>query len=97
MTHPAQDIKGARSSVLLGKKIVLGITGSIAAVECVHLARELARARDDGAGSVGADDGVAGGVDHGPVAFLALAQRPFGPHFPRPISAHIARSTRSCA
>lgn len=43
MTHPAQDIKGTRSSVLQGKRIVLGMTGSIAAVECVKLIRELLR------------------------------------------------------
>jgi len=43
MSHPAEDIKGARSSILKGKRIVLGITGSIAAVECVKLIRELIR------------------------------------------------------
>ncbi|MCK5251897.1 MAG: bifunctional phosphopantothenoylcysteine decarboxylase/phosphopantothenate--cysteine ligase CoaBC, partial [Thermoplasmata archaeon] len=36
-------MRGTRSSRLQGRTIVLGITGSIAAVECVHLARELAR------------------------------------------------------
>ncbi|MDD2666271.1 MAG: bifunctional phosphopantothenoylcysteine decarboxylase/phosphopantothenate--cysteine ligase CoaBC [Methanocellales archaeon] len=43
LTHPAFDIKGAESDELSGKKIVLGITGSIAAVETVKLARELMR------------------------------------------------------
>ena len=43
MSHPSEDIKGARSSILKGKRIVLGITGSIAAVECVKLIRELIR------------------------------------------------------
>jgi phosphopantothenoylcysteine decarboxylase/phosphopantothenate--cysteine ligase len=43
MSHPAEDIKGARSSILKGKRIVLGITGSIAAVETVKLIRELIR------------------------------------------------------
>jgi phosphopantothenoylcysteine decarboxylase/phosphopantothenate--cysteine ligase len=37
------DIRGTRSSRLEGRVIVMGVTGSIAAVECVHLARELAR------------------------------------------------------
>jgi len=41
--HPSEDIRGTRSKRLSGKKIVLGITGSIAAVECVKLARELLR------------------------------------------------------
>ncbi|MGA1866363.1 MAG: bifunctional phosphopantothenoylcysteine decarboxylase/phosphopantothenate--cysteine ligase CoaBC [Thermoplasmatota archaeon] len=41
--HPSDDIRGSRSKRLLGKKIVMGITGSIAAVECVKLARELIR------------------------------------------------------
>ncbi len=41
--HPVDDIRGTRSSRLAGRTIVLGVTGSIAAVECVHLARELAR------------------------------------------------------
>jgi phosphopantothenoylcysteine decarboxylase/phosphopantothenate--cysteine ligase len=37
------DIRGTRSKRLDGRTVVLGVTGSIAAVECVHLARELAR------------------------------------------------------
>lgn len=36
-------IKGSRSLKLSGKKIVLGVTGSIAAIEAVKLARELVR------------------------------------------------------
>ncbi|MEM3395728.1 MAG: bifunctional phosphopantothenoylcysteine decarboxylase/phosphopantothenate--cysteine ligase CoaBC [Thermoplasmata archaeon] len=41
--HPAKDIEGVKSDKLAGKKIVLGVTGSIAAVETVKLARELIR------------------------------------------------------
>ncbi len=41
--HPAERIKGAKSLKLQGKTIVLGVTGSIAAVETVKLARELIR------------------------------------------------------
>ena len=41
--HPINEIRGSKSKTLAGKRIVLGITGSIAAVECVKLARELAR------------------------------------------------------
>ncbi|MEM2925010.1 MAG: bifunctional phosphopantothenoylcysteine decarboxylase/phosphopantothenate--cysteine ligase CoaBC [Methanocellales archaeon] len=43
MVHPAFDIKAIKAKTLLGKKIILGVTGSIAAVECVKLARELIR------------------------------------------------------
>jgi len=41
--HPVNDIRGVRSDLLSGKKIVLAITGSIGAVECVKLSRELIR------------------------------------------------------
>jgi phosphopantothenoylcysteine decarboxylase/phosphopantothenate--cysteine ligase len=41
--HPINEIRGSASDALAGKRIVLGITGSIAAVEIVKLARELAR------------------------------------------------------
>ncbi len=41
--HPADRIRGAKSAKLQGKTIVLGVTGSIAAVETVKLARELIR------------------------------------------------------
>jgi phosphopantothenoylcysteine decarboxylase/phosphopantothenate--cysteine ligase len=41
--HPAEKIKGINSNLLLNKRIILGITGSIAAEETVKLARELIR------------------------------------------------------
>lgn len=41
--HPTLRIKGTKSHSLLGKKIVLGVTGSIAAVRAVELARGLIR------------------------------------------------------
>ncbi len=41
--HPTLRIRGTKSRSLLGKKIVLGVTGSIAAVRVVELARELIR------------------------------------------------------
>ena len=41
--HPSDDIKGIKSNLLLNKKIILGITGSIAAVESIKLSRELIR------------------------------------------------------
>ncbi len=43
MTHPSNDIRGTLSRHLDGKTIVLGVTGSIAAVETVKLARQLIR------------------------------------------------------
>lgn len=41
--HPAEDIRGSKSDKLKGRKIVLGVTGSIAAVDSVKLCRELIR------------------------------------------------------
>jgi len=41
--HPAEELRGKKNNKLLHKRIVLGVTGSIAAVECVKLARELIR------------------------------------------------------
>ncbi|MGQ9539236.1 MAG: bifunctional phosphopantothenoylcysteine decarboxylase/phosphopantothenate--cysteine ligase CoaBC [Candidatus Bathycorpusculaceae bacterium] len=41
--HPSRDILGTKSEVLKGKRIVLCITGSIAAVQCPEIARALMR------------------------------------------------------
>jgi phosphopantothenoylcysteine decarboxylase/phosphopantothenate--cysteine ligase len=41
--HPSESIRGMKSVRLKDRKIVLAITGSIAAVECLELARELIR------------------------------------------------------
>lgn len=41
--HPAEKIRGTKNDLLLNKKIILGVTGSIAAEETVKLARELIR------------------------------------------------------
>ena len=41
--HPASELCCTKSRKLAGKRIVLGVTGSIAAVETVKLARELIR------------------------------------------------------
>jgi phosphopantothenoylcysteine decarboxylase/phosphopantothenate--cysteine ligase len=41
--HPADEIRGSKSNKLSKKRIVLGVTGSIAAVETVKLSRELIR------------------------------------------------------
>ncbi|MEM2944380.1 MAG: bifunctional phosphopantothenoylcysteine decarboxylase/phosphopantothenate--cysteine ligase CoaBC [Methanomassiliicoccales archaeon] len=39
--HPSESIRGTESRALSGKRIVLGVTGSIAALEAFSLAREL--------------------------------------------------------
>jgi phosphopantothenoylcysteine decarboxylase/phosphopantothenate--cysteine ligase len=41
--HPAEELRGEKSKKLFHKRIVLGVTGSIAAVESIKLARELIR------------------------------------------------------
>ena len=41
--HPSESIRCTKSTILSGKRVVLGITGSIAAVESLELARELIR------------------------------------------------------
>ena len=41
--HPSQELLGVKSNKLSGKKIVLGITGSIAAIESIKLTHELIR------------------------------------------------------
>lgn len=41
--HPADEIRGTSSSILSGKRLVLAVTGSIAAVETIRLAREFIR------------------------------------------------------
>jgi phosphopantothenoylcysteine decarboxylase/phosphopantothenate--cysteine ligase len=41
--HPSEYLRGTKSKLLEGRKIVVGISGSIAAVESVRLIRELVR------------------------------------------------------
>ena len=41
--HPSDDIRGSKSKRLSKKLIILGVTGSIAAVETIKLAREMIR------------------------------------------------------
>lgn len=42
-THPSKDIVGSKSNLLKNRKVVLCITGSVAAVKCPEIARELMR------------------------------------------------------
>ncbi|MCI4331227.1 MAG: bifunctional phosphopantothenoylcysteine decarboxylase/phosphopantothenate--cysteine ligase CoaBC [Thermoplasmata archaeon] len=41
--HPSRAIRGRRSQLLAGRRIILGISGSIAAIEVPRIARELIR------------------------------------------------------
>ncbi|MFQ6080970.1 MAG: bifunctional phosphopantothenoylcysteine decarboxylase/phosphopantothenate--cysteine ligase CoaBC [Candidatus Bathyarchaeia archaeon] len=41
--HPSKDITGSKSRLLKGRKIALCVTGSVAAVKCPEIARELMR------------------------------------------------------
>jgi phosphopantothenoylcysteine decarboxylase/phosphopantothenate--cysteine ligase len=43
MVHPSHAIRGRASSLLAGRRIVLGISGSVAAIEVPRIARELIR------------------------------------------------------
>ena len=43
LMHPSNEIRGVKSKMLSNKRIVLGVTGSIAAVETIKLSRELIR------------------------------------------------------
>lgn len=43
MVHPSDSIRGRATSLLAGRRIVLGISGSIAAIEVPRIARELIR------------------------------------------------------
>jgi phosphopantothenoylcysteine decarboxylase/phosphopantothenate--cysteine ligase len=43
LTHPSKDIIGTSGTELKGKRIVLCITGSVAAVRCPEIARQLMR------------------------------------------------------
>jgi phosphopantothenoylcysteine decarboxylase/phosphopantothenate--cysteine ligase len=43
ISHPSSETRGIKSNRLSGKRIAIGITGSIAAVETVKLVRELIR------------------------------------------------------
>ena len=45
--HPSRELCETKSRKLAGKRLVRGITGSIAAVETVKLARELIRHGSD--------------------------------------------------
>jgi phosphopantothenoylcysteine decarboxylase/phosphopantothenate--cysteine ligase len=42
-THPSKDIIGSKSNILKGRKIALCVTGSVAAIKCPEIARELMR------------------------------------------------------
>jgi phosphopantothenoylcysteine decarboxylase/phosphopantothenate--cysteine ligase len=61
VSHPTLDLTSSKSDSLKGKKIVLCVTGSIAAVESIKLARELIR---NGAEVLGVMSEAAKGIIH---------------------------------
>jgi phosphopantothenoylcysteine decarboxylase/phosphopantothenate--cysteine ligase len=67
------DIRGTLSNRLADRTIVLGVTGSIAAVECVHLARELAR---NGARVIAAMTEAATRIVHPDALWFATGEPP---------------------
>ena len=71
--HPAEHIKGCKDDLLAGKRIVLAVTGSIAAVETVRLARELVR---HGADVVPAMSSAATRIIHPDSLWFACGIRP---------------------
>jgi len=42
-THPSKDITGSKSNLLKDRKVTLCITGSVAAIKCPEISRELMR------------------------------------------------------
>lgn len=70
--HPSEAIRASEGEELLGKTVVLGVTGSIAAVQAVKLTRELIR---HGADVVAVMSEAAQGIVH-PHALEFAAGRP---------------------
>lgn len=71
--HPSERIRGSEGKSLAGKTVVLAICGSIAAVECVTLARELIR---HGAKVVPVMSGAATRILHPDAMEFATGVRP---------------------
>ncbi|MBM4249434.1 MAG: bifunctional phosphopantothenoylcysteine decarboxylase/phosphopantothenate--cysteine ligase CoaBC [Euryarchaeota archaeon] len=71
--HPSSELRGTKSKRLEGKRIVLGVTGSIAAVECVRLVRELIR---HGAEVFPVMSPAAGRIVHPDALWFASGNRP---------------------
>ena len=71
--HPAKEIYVTKSKKLSNKKIILGVTGSIAAVETLKLARELIR---HGAEVIPVMTNSATKIIHPDVLWFATGKRP---------------------
>ncbi|MFQ6012363.1 MAG: bifunctional phosphopantothenoylcysteine decarboxylase/phosphopantothenate--cysteine ligase CoaBC [Thermoplasmata archaeon] len=71
--HPSEAIKATQGEELLGKTVVLGVCGSIAAVEIVKLARELIR---HGAEVYGVMTRSARGIVHPNAVWFATGRAP---------------------
>ncbi|MFQ5919777.1 MAG: flavoprotein, partial [Thermoplasmata archaeon] len=71
--HPSEAIKATKGEELLGKTVVLAVSGSIAAVETVKLARELIR---HGADVHGVMSRSAQGIIHPNALWFATGRAP---------------------
>ncbi|MFQ5907954.1 MAG: bifunctional phosphopantothenoylcysteine decarboxylase/phosphopantothenate--cysteine ligase CoaBC [Thermoplasmata archaeon] len=71
--HPSEAIRGTAGEELLGKTVVLAVSGSIAAVEAVKLARELVR---HGADVYGVMSEAALGIIHPNALWFASGRPP---------------------
>ncbi|MFZ1023774.1 MAG: bifunctional phosphopantothenoylcysteine decarboxylase/phosphopantothenate--cysteine ligase CoaBC, partial [Thermoplasmata archaeon] len=78
--HPSRAIRGRSSQLLNGRRIILGISGSIAAVEVVRIIRELLRHGADVQGVMSAEatriitpEAVAFATGHAPITQLSGA------------------------
>jgi phosphopantothenoylcysteine decarboxylase/phosphopantothenate--cysteine ligase len=71
--HPSQDIKGIKTQFLKNKTIILAVTGSIAAVETIKLAREFIR---HGADVIPVMTPAATKIIHPDALWFATGQKP---------------------
>lgn len=71
--HPADEIRGSKSKILFQKTIVFAVTGSIAAVETIKLARELIR---HGARVIPVMTKAATSIIHPDALWFATGERP---------------------
>lgn len=71
--HPSDEIRGMTSSLLKNKRIVLAVTGSIAAVETIRLARELIR---HGASVIPVMTSAASQIIHPDALWFATGKKP---------------------
>lgn len=71
--HPSDEIRGTKTTLLTGKRIILGVTGSIAAVQTIQLSRELIR---NGADVIPVMSPMANRIIHPDALFFATGHQP---------------------